>query len=159
MEQKKKDWFCDSIHEIREEMYRMAFYILENEEDSKDAVSEAIFAAYENISSLRNEKHFKTWIIKIVANKAKDIRRIRQKEILGKEDGVVSRYDRWDSYVEWADILEKVPIKYKMVLVLYYWEEYKIGEISEILEIPQGTVKSRLARAEGFVKKEFHGGK
>ncbi len=157
MEQKKKDWFCDRVHAVQEKMYRVAYYILENEEDSKDAVSEAITLAYEKIHTLRNEKSFNTWIIKIVANKAKDIQKFRQREVLSNMDMLVKERGRWDSYNEWDDIMEIIPSQYKIVLKLYHWEDYNINEISKILEIPRGTVKSRLARGEKILRREFQG--
>ncbi len=157
MELKKKEEFNKMIHDVQEKMYRVAFYILEHEEDAKDAVSEAISTAYEKMSMLKNEKNFETWIITIVANEARDIRKYRQKVILRGVEGYVPDKGKWDSYREWDDIIEQIPAPYKLVLKLRYCEDYKISEISEILNIPKGTVKSRLSRAEKFLKKEFQG--
>lgn len=157
MDQKRKEQFCRLVKNVSKEMYCVAYHILENEEDSKDIVSEAIATAYEKFGTVREEEKFNTWILAIVANKAKNYRRVRKREFLGKAEEYAEEQGQWDSYNEWEDIIEKIPQPYKLVLKLYHCEDYNISEISKILKIPKGTAKSRLARGERILRKEFRG--
>ena len=62
-------------------MYRVSKAILNKEEDIEDAIGESILKAYKNISSLRNEAYFKTWLIRIVINESNNIYKKRNREI------------------------------------------------------------------------------
>lgn len=153
MEQRKKEQFCEVVQASRKKMYRVAYRILQNQEDAKDAVGEAIVKAYEKIDLLRNEDRLEAWIMQIVLNVSKNMRIKRSREVYGETEKILKQREVWDYHDELWDIIEKMPTKYGDVLHLFYYEEYTMDEISEILDVPVGTVKSRLNRGKERLKK------
>lgn len=60
---------------------------------------------------------------------------------------------------EWQDLLWRLDEKYRMVLILYYLEGFRTGEIAQILGMPEATVRTRLKRGRDRLAEEYHGGK
>lgn len=98
---------------------------------------------YENISTLKNEDYFETWYISILINGCRQNLRNRKKEIL-KEDIKYEEYHK-DEY-NFFEELHSLDEIFKEVIVLKYISGYSQKEIGEILDIPLGTVKSRIYR-------------
>lgn len=130
-------------------LYRVAYMTLKNENNIDDAIQNTILKSFEKIHTLRKEEFFKTWITKILMNECKNLMR-KEKKIVYLED--VERTE--DEYVQEKDT--KIDIKealknlnndYREVVNYYYIQEKKISEISKILKVPEGTIKSRLSRA------------
>lgn len=148
MEAKK---FCDCVKKYRDDLYIMAWAILKNETDAEDAVSNAILKAYENIGQLRAFQKFKPWILTITKNEALKIKR-KQMILPGNEAVEALIEPVQQQYDELWDILQEMKEEYRLVLVLFYYEGLSIRNISEVLGIPVGTVKSRLSRAKSELK-------
>lgn len=139
------------INTVRVKLYKTGMAILKNDDDVCDAIQETLISAYKNFDSLREEKYFSTWITRILINKCYDIIKQNKKVTYINEKLEISEnetyYDIYkeDSTVE--RVLSEINSDLKLVTVLYYYDEFSIKEISEMLNIPEGTVKSRLARA------------
>ena len=139
--------FAQLIEENTGSMYKVARCFLKNDEDIADAVQDTILTCFEKITTLRQEKYFKTWLIRILINHCKDMLREQKKtcsyaeipEVQG--EGITSGLG-----VEWRDLLERMDEKYRAVIVLYYLEGFKIKEISKLLDMNLSTVKTRLSR-------------
>lgn len=156
MKEEDKEIFIKDINENRIKMYKTAISILKNEDDANDAIQEALFSAYKNYNNLREKSYFSTWIIRILINKCYDIINKNKKvayiddSITQNTMGETDKYDVENS-LEW--VLDKIDKDLKEIVVLYYYDELSVNEISEILEIPKGTVKSRLSRAREQIRK------
>lgn len=139
------------VNTVRVKLYKTGMAILKNDDDVCDAIQETLLSAYKNFSSLREKQYFSTWITRILINKCYDIIKKNKKVAYLNEQMEVeaneSYYDRYkeDSTVE--RVLSQISPELKLVTVLYYYDEFSVKEISEMLNIPEGTVKSRLARA------------
>lgn len=139
------DAFTRLMKSQMQNMYKTAGAILINDEDIADAVSETILACWENIKSLKEDRFFKTWMTRILVNKCNDI--IRKKQYYLDYDMPEEPYnDTGFENAEWKEALSTISEKYRLVMVLYYIEGFSTGDISGILDIPEGTVRSRLAR-------------
>lgn len=139
------DAFTRLMKSQMQNMYKTAGAILINDEDIADAVSETILACWENIKNLKEERFFKTWMTRILVNKCNDI--IRKKQYYLDYDMPEEPYnDTGFENAEWKEALSTISEKYRLVMVLYYIEGFSTGDISGILDIPEGTVRSRLAR-------------
>ena len=142
------------IEENKLKMYKVAKSILKDEDDVCDAIQNALLSAYTNLSKLQNNNYFSTWIIRILINKCYDIAKENQKRYsnvidiaeYNTDEGIKS-YDKYNSDSIIENILNKIDEDLKTITVLYYYNDYSIYEISKILDIPEGTVKSRLSRA------------
>ena len=141
-----KEEFIGLIKKYKGQMYRFAFSIVKNETDAEDVVSETIRKAYENLNKLKNRRKFKQWIMSILSNEAKRMLSKRNREILtDTESAFENEYYMTD--FELKQLVMSLPAEFREVVILYYYERFTIKEISQILEVSGGTVKSRLSRA------------
>lgn len=142
--------FEQLINTVKIKMYKTGMAILKNDDDTCDAIQETLLSVYKNLNTLKDEKYFKTWVIRILINKCYDIIKKNKKISYINEKLEKENTDYYDIYSE-ESILERVlntiDSDLKIVTVLYYYDEFSVKEISEMLNIPEGTVKSRLARA------------
>lgn len=141
-----KDAFCRLMDEHLQCMYKMASAYLKNDEDVSDAIQDTILSCYENLRSLKQNRYFKTWMLRILINKCKDI--LKQKKQVTYTDQMPETpfYEEEYAAKEWAQMLEPLDNKYRLVILLYYMEGFNIREISDILDMKESTVKSRLQR-------------
>lgn len=141
-----KDEFTNLVLENQISMYRVAMSILKNTVDAEDAVSDAILIAYEHLSSLKKIDSFKAWIMAILVNKSKDMLKKRRKMDLCENPDLFEKSTKGSSNEIWESVLA-LNKEYSQVVILYYYEGFSTKEITKILHIPEGTVKSRLSRA------------
>lgn len=144
-----KDSFCDLIRLHEKSMYALAFSIVRNDTDAAEVISEAIYRAYKNLSSLKDIKSFKPWILKIVHNSAVDYIRKNTKivsidDMEIHDDGVENEIIKTVSLREAVDSLSH---PYRTVIVLYYYEDIPIAQIASITNTTVIAVKQRLSRA------------
>ena len=136
------------ISENMNSLYRVAFSILKNEDEIYDAISNTTVIVFEKICDLKKVEFFKTWITRILINECYKIYN-QNKKIVYLDTMSQEGLDYNDTYsdLDVKEIIKNLKNDLKEVVVLYYFEDLGVKEISEILEIPQGTVKSRLSRA------------
>ena len=153
-----KEAFHKLIEDNKLKMYKVAKSILKNEDDVCDAIQNALMSAYTNLSKLKNNQYFSTWITRILINKCCDIARENQKRYSNviditeyNTDEGIKTYDNYNSDSIVENVLNKIDEDLKTITVLYYYNDYSVTEISEILSIPEGTVKSRLSRARNKI--------
>ncbi|WP_413927189.1 RNA polymerase sigma factor [Clostridioides sp. ES-S-0001-03] len=100
----------------------------------------------------KEQQYFKTWLIRIVINECNSLRR-KQFNLLPFEEILKNKkVEEDDDYSDLYIAIQGLSKKIKIPIVLYYIEGYSIDEIKEILDIPQGTVKSRLSRGRKLLK-------
>lgn len=148
--------FTKLMDENLKSMYRVGKGILNREDDIEDAIQNTILKAYLNIKTLKNDELFKTWLIKILINECNKIYNFNKKCIsLDKvvEEQHKDKYEDFD--LKFA--VDSLPEELRLVITLFYFEDLKISEISEIVGIPEGTVKSRLSRAKTKIAESIDG--
>ena len=151
-----KEAFKRLIEANKKYLFNIAISILGNEDDAGDAIGETIINAYESIKNLREPKFFKTWITRILINESKKILISRGKVISIEE----YQQERMNSYqdkenIDLKNAIKKLSKEHYDVIMLFYYNDLKINEISEILSIPEGTVKSRLSNAKNKLYQEL----
>lgn len=146
------DIFAGLIHENMVSMYRLALSVLENKSDAEDAVSSAVIKAFEKREQLKKPSSFRPWLMTITANEAKKIYSGRRREISLEEAGDVFA-GKEDEYHELWDVVSSLDEIYREVIVLFYYERFTIKEIGKVLNVPAGTVKSRLSRARNELRR------
>ena len=145
-----KQAFINIIEEHKIALYKVMKAILQNEDDVCDAMQETLIDIYENIHKLQKEKYFKTWATRIAINECYHIirkQKINQDKIVKIQTETVAQ-EKENSSIEKTDIeiaISKLDKDLRVVVVMYYYNNLK--EIAEVLQIPAGTVKSRLSRA------------
>ena len=138
---------------LKTKLFRTAKGILGNETLALDAVSEAVFRAFKGIKQLREPKYAETWFIRILLNATNDIHR-RQKYEIVTETVPESQYFDNHHELEFKQMIDSLQPDLRKIISLKFYSNYSLKEIAAILEIPEGTVKSRLNRALNLLKLE-----
>ena len=142
------------VREAQDTMYRTSMSMLKNEHDACDCVQNAVLKAYENLHKLKNEEYFKTWLIRILINECKRTLKNKSRAELLSDTTLTEISSRDNPYlnVEVAQALDSLPQKIRLVVIMFYVEDYSIKEIKRVLGIPEGTVKSRLNKGRTLLK-------
>jgi len=148
-----EECFVAICRTLEKKLFRTAKGVLGNDALSLDAVSEAVFRAFKGIKRLREPKYAETWFIRIVLNAANDIHRRQKHEIVMENVPEVTYYDQ-HSELEFTRMIESLQAPLREIISLKYYSGYTLKEISEILNIPEGTVKSRLNKALNILRLE-----
>ena len=149
------DAFADLMDHHMQLMYKTARAILYSDEDVADAVQDTILCCYENLAQLKKPSGFRSWLTKILINKCNDILRKKQMLVYCSEVPEEASSGQEFENVEWNEALKTLDEKYRLVIMLYYVEGFKTREISEILGLPEATVRTRLSRARQKVADIF----
>lgn len=158
----KKETFAQLVIDSTDSLYRISKSILKNDADCSDAVSEAITIAFQKLHTLKRDEFAKTWLTKILINEC-----FRQKKYQSRMRLLSDRSESLIDYIEnnqstsnrnqedYYDLYEAMSVlndKQRIVITLFYYEEYSVKDISQLLKISQGTVKSRLSIARKKLK-------
>lgn len=139
------DAFTLLMQYFAKDMYRTAIAILMNDEDAADAIQDTVLTCWEKMETLREIRYFKTWMTRVLINKCYNIKKQRVDKVPMEECGELAASDSNQSD-ELNEILSQLDEKYRLPMMLFYGEGYKIAEIAQLLSIPQSTVQTRLAR-------------
>jgi RNA polymerase sigma-70 factor (ECF subfamily) len=140
----------DYIIKNKERHYRLAFSYVKNEDDALEVVQESIYKAISTIDTLKTPDYLKTWFYRIIVNTAIDLLRKRKKVVVVDDETLFS-YDlsTVDYYkdIDLQKALEDLPINYRSIVVLRFFEDFKIEEIAVILNENVNTIKTRLYKS------------
>ena len=153
-----KEELSKLILENQKEMYVLAYSILKNQADAQDAVSEWIVRAFENRTSLRKRTSARSWLMKILINVSRSVITKRQKVVLFADPEQYEQASEEPEDYLWSAILE-LQENVRVVMVLYYYEGFSVREISTLLDIPEGTTKTRLSSGRKQLAKWIEDGK
>ena len=148
---KAKQGDADKIGQIilenMQTLYRVAFGILKNDDEIYDAISATTVKVFENIHTLKKEEYVKTWITRILINECYKICN-KNKKIIYLENVQQKNLVHNDTHeeLEFKNLIRNLNDELKEIVILYYFEDFSIKEISKIIKIPEGTVKTRLSR-------------
>lgn len=144
------------LTENMQSLYRVAYGILKSEEDISDAVSNTIIIVFEKIHTLKEEKFFKTWLTKILINECYKICR-QNKKIVYLENYNQDKLTYNDTYIDFdiRNLVKNLDNDLREITILYYFENFTTKEISNMLKVSEGTVKSRLSRTRKILEKEL----
>ena len=154
------DEFEKLLRDVSSGVERFVRYRLPSQADADDVLQEVYLSAYRNFSGLKNKDAFKSWIISIARNKCNDYFRVKaaQMEIsieeLSQQELSTGRLGI--SVVHTVrETLDRLGDQDKQILYLYFWKELPQNEIAKLLDIPVGTVKSRLHTAKQHFKNKY----
>lgn len=139
-----KDEFTRRIVAMTDVLYRVAWSQLHQNADREDAVQETIRRAWEKRDRLRDECYMQTWVIRILLNVCDTQRRKAARMLPAEYVPAVHQEERGETPL--LDALFSLEDKFRLPLQLRYVENYSVAEVACILRLPEGTIKSRLAR-------------
>ena len=149
------DAFLELMEKNSLAMYKVARGILDNDEDAADAIQDTILTCFEKIHTLKNPEYFKTWMIRILINECNKIHRHYKNFSRAEELPEVPGQDMSIEEFEFKEMLGMLDESYRIILVLYYVEGFRIADIASILNMNENTVKTRLVRARVQLKQEY----
>jgi RNA polymerase sigma-70 factor, ECF subfamily len=133
-----------------EDIYRMAYVYVKNQEDALDIVQEVAYQSFKKISTLKKPEYFKTWLMKITINCSLNIINKNKKVIpLYPDFEVLTSSENHDIALSLSleELMNTLQEDEKSVVLLKYYDDRTLKEIAEILDMPLGTAKSVLYRA------------
>lgn len=160
-----------AFEQLYNEFYKLAYFfankLCRNEADAKDAVQDAFIEVHRSIHTLKENSYFKAWLYKIVHSKCKKIFRknkyfttdFEDEPIINSivEERIEFTPEQFIHFNEDKEVLNsliaQLPQAQSVIITLFYLEQFSVKEISEILDIPVGTVKSRLSYGRNCLKK------
>lgn len=155
-----EDAYRQVVEEYGNKLLRTCCLILKDKEEAEDVVQEALIRVFQKLNTFKENSGLYTWIYTIALNLCRDRLR-RKKELLVLEDEWVGS-DDVESHVEKnidRELLRKelfeINPMYREALVLFYFDDFSVKEISEILEEKEGTIKSRLSRGRYILKEKL----
>ncbi|WP_343769581.1 sigma-70 family RNA polymerase sigma factor [Clostridium malenominatum] len=145
-----KESFNMLIQGRKEHIYKIAYSYVNNVDDALDIVQDVIYKALTSIESLKNPQYFNTWLTRITINCAINHLRKSKKIVYVDESNIKDIGIDSTNREEIMDLrreLQKLDVKYKTVIILKYFEDMTLNEISQVLDLPINTVKTHLYRA------------
>ena len=152
-----KEQLGNLILDSERQLYSTAKTILFSDQDCADAIQETIVKAFSKIDTLKNDKYARTWLIRILINECYNPVRKSSKFISFEdlEDRLEMESEKSKDYSELYAAVNSLKEELRLPVILYYIEDFSVREIAQILEISEGAVQKRLARARGKLRQEL----
>ena len=143
----------DLMNMYKNNVYAAAFSICKNTSDAEDVVQDTFLQYYMTHKNFDNEQHIRAWLLRVAINKAKNIQSsFRRKNEMSLEDYVETLTFETPESRELFEEVMKLPEKYRVVIHLFYYEDYSVKEIAKILRTTESSVKVRLSRGRAKLK-------
>lgn len=162
----EKEFFGELVLKHQDFIFSVVKNYVRFEEEARDITQDVFLKAYENIEKFRGESKFSSWLYRIAYNLSINwSERVKGRETQ-LDDGLAEtipeeasaadeEFDKQLVLSRIKEIIEEIPVKYKVVIKLYYFEEKSYQEIADTLGIPINTVKIQLLRAKDLVRKKI----
>lgn len=165
--------FAEIVDLYKDKLYHLAFRMTGNRQEAEDVVQETFLRVYKNLERYDENQKFSTWIYRIATNLCID--RLRKRRAVYSLDAASSEHEGLDGYAMLPsddrtpeselllsetqkiihEAIETLPVKYKSVMVLRYLQDLSLQEISDVLDMPVTTVKTRVHRGREFMRKKL----
>ena len=147
--------FTQELLESEQMLYRIACAFLRSEADRQDAMQETALKAWQNRRRLREERFFKTWVTSIMVNECRSILRKSKRTIV--TDTLPDKPAQETCNLETRMMLESLPEKQRIPLILHYLEGFSLEEIALVQGASVGIVKYRMHQARKKLRVEWNG--
>lgn len=138
-----------------DDVFRLAFSCLKSRTDADDVTQTVLLRLYESKKVFESEDHVKHWLIRVTLNECRKLWRSPWSRTVDFADYADTLHFAQPPDRELFDAVMALPPKYRVVIFLHYYEGYKLEEIARLLNVPRGTVGTRLKRAREQLKKIF----
>ena len=140
----------DVVEKYANMLMQIAYQRTLNKSDSEDIIQETFIKLIKNSEKIKDEEHLKHWLIKVTINLCNDYNKSFWNKNTSALDEEISQCDEEDGII--FKEINKLKPAYRDVIYLYYYQGYKIKEISSILKMKENTVSSNLTRARESLK-------
>ena len=141
------------VEKYQDRLFAAAFSVCKNPQDAEDVVQESFISYHSSKKEFESEEHIKAWLLRVTINSAKNAcRSLWRRVTVPLEDYADSLEFECRADRELFETVMSLPEKYRIVLHLYYFEDYPVKEIAKILSISESNVKVRLSRGRAMLK-------
>ena len=146
-----------SLHELaamyQDNLFAVAFNICQNTQDAEDVIQDTFVQYYTTKKEFDSEEHIRAWLIRVAVNKAKNVTRTfwRRNKVSIEDFMETLAFETPKSKTLFETVMQ-LPEKYRIVIHLYYYEDYSVGEIAKILKLSESNVKTRLMRGRAKLR-------
>lgn len=157
----------------KDKLYHLGYRMTGNRQEAEDVVQETFLRVYKNLDRYDESQKFSTWIYRIATNLCID--RLRKRKAVYSLDAESSDHEGLDGYAMLPsdgktpeselllsetqrlihDAIATLPVKYKSVMILRYLQELSLQEISDVLDMPVTTIKTRVHRGREFLRRKL----
>ena len=133
-------------------VFRVAYSYLRCRDDADDVTQDVLIQLYKEDKAFESDAHVKNWLIRVTVNRCKNVLRApwhKAEDIADYENTLVFEQPQ---YRELFDAVMSLDRRYRLPVLLYYYEGYRQREIAGLLGIPEETVRTRLSRARDKLK-------
>ncbi|NME95249.1 RNA polymerase sigma factor [Clostridium cochlearium] len=161
----KEEAYYKLVNIYGNKLLRTCFLMLKDEKEAEDIVQDTFIKVFKYINGFKGNSSLYTWVYKIAQNIIKDkckndISTIPYEDYYTSEDNIEEIIINNNNKRILKEKLKEMGFIYKQVLVLFYFNDFSIKEIREILDKKEGTIKSKLSRGRKLLKKSLlEGGK
>ena len=142
-------------NEYAKELYNIAYGYTRNRDDSIDIMQNAYVVLLESNKRFESNEHIKYFLIRVTINESLDLLKSANKKRVIKNNDVVVNFPetkKEELPYDLSEIVNTLPEKYKTIIILHYYDDMKIKDISNVLKISESAVKKRLERARNLIK-------
>ena len=134
-------------------LFAAAFNVCKNAQDAEDVVQDTFVQYYTTKKEFESEQHIRAWLMRVAVNKAKNVNRtFWRRNKISIEDYMETLVFETPAAETLFETVMQRPEKYRIVIHLYYYEEYAVREIAQILKLSESNVKIRLSRGRAMLK-------
>ena len=141
------------VERYHQNLFAVAFNVRKNREDAEEVVQDAFIQYHLKKLDFQSEEHIRAWLIRVTINKAKNAARTfwRRHRTSLEETMAALTFDDQESERLFETVMA-LPQKYRIVVHLFYYEDYSVHEMAELLSLSESNVKTRLSRARAMLR-------
>tara|TARA_Y100001933_G_C18940103_1_gene539160 strand:+ start:214 stop:753 length:540 start_codon:yes stop_codon:yes gene_type:complete len=154
-EPSKEDLFVEMLEAYKDQFYRIAYSYMKNEHDALDAIQESVCRAYASLEKLKEIEHMKTWFVRIVINTAINELKLKKRfqpsveveNVLEDGQKTPPYEEQVEDKLDLMDTLSLLSEKEQAIIILRFFEDYKLEDVAKSVDLPLNTTKTTLYRA------------
>lgn len=141
------------VERYHQNLFAVAFNVCRNREDAEEVVQDAFIQYHLKRLDFQSEEHIRAWLIRVTINKAKNAARtFWRRHRTSLEDTMAAlTFDDQESERLFEAVMA-LPQKYRIVVHLFYYEDYSVHEMAKLLSLSESNVKTRLSRARAMLR-------
>ena len=151
-----KTSFTAAVERYQDTVYRVALHVLASPQDADDAVQEVFLRLYTAQKPFQGEEHLRRWLLRVTVNYCRDVLRSPWRKRRASLDELPTQpvFQKPEQEALYQTVMT-LPENYRIVLVLFYYEELSVREIGTLLGLETSAVTTRLSRARAKLKEQL----
>lgn len=147
-----EEQFTQLAEQYMDTVFRLAFSYLKSPSDADDVTQNVLLSLFTTNKNFESSQHLKHWLIRVTINECRKFWRSPWRRLEDYSEYIDKLVFEEKCYSDLFQSIMDLDKKCRAVIVLYYYEGYSIAEISTLLDVPPGTVGTRLKRAKSKLK-------